>query len=87
MGTRSVRSGARHRRVRFYGHVVGVIFDYFTAPDDDAAAEVIDEAGDLGTRSPTAADAGVDPVVQLGTLGPSTSSESCLFSHLCSISM
>ena len=48
---------------------MGVLFDYFAAPDDDAAGTVLDLAGGPGESSfPTVAFKGIDPVVQLGTL-------------------
>jgi hypothetical protein len=48
---------------------MGVLFDYFAAPDDDTAATVIDVIGGPAEASfPTVALKGVDPFVQLGTL-------------------
>ncbi|MGY6657087.1 hypothetical protein ACXIZN_33490 [Amycolatopsis sp. TRM77291] len=48
---------------------MGVLFDYFAAPDDDAAATTIDLVGGPDEASfPTVALKGVDPFVQLGTL-------------------
>lgn len=48
---------------------MGVLFDYFAAPDDAAAATVIDVIGGPADATfPTVALKGIDPVVQLGTL-------------------
>ncbi|KFU76292.1 hypothetical protein SAMN04489729_4944 [Amycolatopsis lurida] len=48
---------------------MGVLFDYFAAPDNDAAATTIDLVGGPDEASfPTVALKGVDPFVQLGTL-------------------
>jgi hypothetical protein len=48
---------------------VGVLFDYFAAPDDAVAATVIDVTGGPAEATfPTVALKGVDPFVQLGTL-------------------
>ena len=45
---------------------MGVLFDYFAAPDDVVAATVI--GGPAEAAFPTVALKGVDPFVQLGTL-------------------
>lgn len=48
---------------------MGVLFDYFAAPDDAVAATVIDVVGGPAEAGfPTVALKGVDPFVQLGTL-------------------
>ncbi|MFD5243212.1 hypothetical protein ACFWIW_01645 [Amycolatopsis sp. NPDC058340] len=48
---------------------MGVLFDYFAAPDDDAAAATIDlDGGPADASLPTVQLKGVDPFVQLGTL-------------------
>ncbi|WP_340686074.1 hypothetical protein LCL61_06895 [Amycolatopsis coloradensis] len=48
---------------------MGVLFDYFAAPDNDAAAATIDLVGGPAEASlPTVQLKGVDPFVQLGTL-------------------
>ncbi|AXB42569.1 hypothetical protein [Amycolatopsis albispora] len=50
---------------------MGVLFDYFAAPSDEAAAATIDRDGGPGSPAPvfdTLPVKGVDPVVQLGTL-------------------
>lgn len=48
---------------------MGVLFDYFAAPDNDAAAATIDLVGGPSEASlPTVQLKGVDPFVQLGTL-------------------
>lgn len=48
---------------------MGVLFDYFAAPDDVVAATVIDVIGGPAEAAfPTVAMKGVDPFVQLGTL-------------------
>ncbi|MEU3763716.1 hypothetical protein AB0E55_01555 [Amycolatopsis keratiniphila] len=47
---------------------MGVLFDYFAAPDNDAAAATIDLVGGPSEASlPTVQLKGVDPFVQLGT--------------------
>lgn len=46
---------------------MGVLFDYFIATDDGAAAAIIDRDGGPGAL-PTVADAGFDPLVQATTL-------------------
>lgn len=46
---------------------MGVLFDYFIATDDGAAAAIIDRDGGPGSL-PTVADAGFDPLVQATTL-------------------
>ncbi|MFD6067792.1 hypothetical protein [Amycolatopsis lurida] len=48
---------------------MGVLFDYFAAPDHDAAATTIDlDGGPAEASFPTVALKGLDPFVQLGTL-------------------
>ncbi|MFE6609899.1 hypothetical protein [Amycolatopsis sp. NPDC057786] len=48
---------------------MGVLFDYFTAPDNETAATTIDLVGGPAEASlPTVQLKGVDPFVQLGTL-------------------
>lgn len=48
---------------------MGVLFDYFAAPDDAVAATVLDVVGGPAEAAfPTVALKGVDPFVQLGTL-------------------
>lgn len=48
---------------------MGVLFDYFAAPDNDAAATPIDLVGGPAEAPfQTVAFKGVDPLVQLGTL-------------------
>ncbi|MFI7122439.1 hypothetical protein [Amycolatopsis sp. NPDC049868] len=48
---------------------MSVLFDYFAAPDNDAAAATIDLVGGPADASlPTVSLKGVDPFVQLGTL-------------------
>jgi hypothetical protein len=55
---------------------VAVLFDYFTAPSDEAAATVVDRIGGPSSRAHPAAPAafhtvrapGVDPVVLMGSL-------------------
>jgi hypothetical protein len=47
---------------------MGILFDYFAAPTDAAAAAVIDRPGGPAATYPTVADTGIDPEVQCGTL-------------------
>src|SRR5438552_12551403 len=51
---------------------MGVMFDYFAAPSDEAAASTIDVVGGPAAASPhgfpTVMLKGIDPVVQMGTL-------------------
>ncbi|RSM66344.1 hypothetical protein DMH03_04295 [Amycolatopsis sp. WAC 01376] len=48
---------------------MGVLFDYFAAPDNETAATTLDLVGGPAEASlPTVALKGVDPLVQLGTL-------------------
>lgn len=47
---------------------MGVLSDYFAAPDDTAAATVLDLGGPASSSFPTLDLKGIDPLVQLGTL-------------------
>ena len=48
---------------------MGVLFDYFAAPSDERAAEIIDLGGGPAEANiPVVQTTGIDPVVQMGTL-------------------
>jgi hypothetical protein len=47
---------------------MGILFDYFAAPTDAAAAAVLDQPAGPAGIYPTVADMGIDPDVQCGTL-------------------